>query len=211
MTNNTQRVYIFDTTLRDGAQTQGVNFTLHDKVTIATMLDELGIDYIEGGFPGANPIDDNFFAKPPRFKNANFVAFGMTRRAGVSADNDPNLRATINSCATHACLVAKSWDKQIEKIMGIDLDENLAMIESSIKLLLAEKKVEVMLDAEHFFDGFLSNQDYAMKVIKTALDAGARWVVLCDTRGAMLPHDIEKIITAVGKKFDLSRIGNPRP
>ena len=154
MTSNSQRVYIFDTTLRDGGQTQGVNFTLHDKDLIAGMLDELAIDYIEGGFPGANPTDDEFFGdQGPKFKNATLVAFGMTRRAGVSADNDPGLRATINSRATHACLVAKSWDKQIEGIMGISLDENLAMIDSSIKLLLKEKNSEVMLDAEHFVDG----------------------------------------------------------
>ncbi|MDI9314121.1 MAG: citramalate synthase [Hydrotalea sp.] len=207
MTNSDKRVYIFDTTLRDGAQTQGVNFTLHDKMLIAGMLDELAVDYIEGGFPGANPTDDELFAKPPVLKNSSLVAFGMTRRAGVSADNDPGLRATINSRAGHACLVAKSWDKQIEQLMGITLDENLAMIQSSIKLLLANKKSEIMLDAEHFFDGFLSNEEYAMRVIATALDAGARWVVLCDTRGAMLPHDIEKIISAVGKKFDLTKIG----
>lgn len=205
MTKNS-RVYLFDTTLRDGAQTQGVNFTQHDKVMIAAMLDELGLDYIEGGFPGANQTDDEFFANPPKLKNAGLVAFGMTRRAGVSADNDPGLRATLNAAVPHACIVAKSWDKQITKIMNIDPAENLAMIESSIKLLCTNKE-EVMLDAEHFFDGFYSNPGYAQQVIETALNAGARWVVLCDTRGAMLPANIEEVIKTVGKNFDLSRIG----
>ncbi|MGI9461870.1 MAG: citramalate synthase [Alphaproteobacteria bacterium] len=202
----TDRIYLFDTTLRDGAQTQSVNFTLHDKQVIAMMLDQLGIDYIEGGFPGANQTDSEFFEKPPSLKNSALVAFGITRRAGVSADNDPTLRATLNSHAPHVCIVAKSWDKQIETIMDIDIEENLKMIESSIKLL-ASKKKEVMLDAEHFFDGFLSNPDYACQVIDIALGAGARWVVLCDTRGAMIPATIEKIVSQVGKKFDLNHIG----
>lgn len=204
MSNN--RVYLFDTTLRDGAQTQGVNFTLHDKVTIAHLLDEWGIDYIEGGFPGANQTDDQLFDTPPTLKQARLTAFGMTRRSGVSADNDPGLRATLNSRAPAACLVAKSWDKQITDIMGISLDENLKMIAESVALL-AKEKDEVMLDAEHFFDGFRSNPDYATACLTAALTAGARWVVLCDTRGGMLPHDIEYTLKNLDATLPRDKMG----
>ncbi len=201
-----ERIYLFDTTLRDGAQTRGVDFTVADKQTIAQALDNIGIDFIEGGWPGANPTDTNFFKIKPNFKNAQFVAFGMTRRAGISAHNDPALRDIIESQASNACLVGKTWDKQIQESLNISLDENLAMIEDSIKLMVAHGK-HAMLDAEHFFDGYLANPKFALEVIQTALNAGAKWVVLCDTRGGMLPTQISKICDELGKKINLSQLG----
>jgi 2-isopropylmalate synthase len=200
------RVYIYDTTLRDGAQTQGVDFNVADKTAIAEALDSLGIDYVEGGWPGANPTDDAFFAKPPNLKHAKFAAFGMTRRAGRSASNDPVLGALFGTTARVATMVGKTWDFQVKVALGIELDENLAMIRDSIKLA-AEKMDEAMFDAEHFFDGYKENPDYALKAVKAAYESGARWVVLCDTNGGTLPHDIERIVGEVAKQIPGDHLG----
>jgi 2-isopropylmalate synthase len=190
------RVHLFDSTLRDGAQTHGVDFSTPDKAAIALALDALGLDYIEGGWPGANPTDDAFFADPPRLGRARLCAFGMTRRAGRSADNDPGLRALLQAEAPVAVLVGKSWDFQCQVALGVEPDENLRMIADSIAFMSREK-AEAMYDAEHFFDGYKANPAYAAASVKTALEAGARWAVLCDTNGGTLPHEIGEIVAAL--------------
>ncbi|ARJ68255.1 citramalate synthase [Magnetospirillum sp. ME-1] len=191
-----ERVYLYDTTLRDGAQTQGVDFSAADKVRIARELDRIGIDYVEGGWPGANPTDDAFFADPPAFKRSRLTAFGMTRRAGRSADNDPGLNALLVTPARVTTMVGKSWDFQVTVALGIELDENLRMISDSV--LHARTKVdEVMFDAEHFFDGYKANPAYALSAVKAAYEAGARWMVLCDTNGGTLPHEMHRIVGEV--------------
>jgi 2-isopropylmalate synthase len=201
-----KRIYLFDSTLRDGAQTQGVDFSVPDKQAIALALDQLGIDYIEGGWPGANPTDDAFFKEPPGFKKAAFVAFGMTRRPGHGAGNDPGLAALLNAKADAVCMVGKSWDFHVDVALGISRSENVAMIGESVALARTKKR-EVMFDAEHFFDGYRANPAYALECIKTAYDAGARWVVLCDTNGGTLPDDVERIVGAVCGKIPGSHVG----
>jgi 2-isopropylmalate synthase len=187
------RVYLYDSTLRDGAQTNGVDFNAVDKQDIAHKLDEIGIDYVEGGWPGANPTDDAFFQNPPKLENAHISAFGMTRRPNTSAKNDPGLSAILNSSANHVCLVGKSWDFHVTHALETTLEENLNMIAESIEHA-SKQKEEVLFDAEHFFDGYKANPEYALKVIEAAYKNGARWVVLCDTNGGSLPHEIEAII-----------------
>ncbi len=201
-----KRVHLFDSTLRDGAQTQGVDFTVGDKVAIAMALDSLGVDYIEGGWPGANPTDDAFFAEPPAFDNARFVAFGMTRRKGRSAANDPTLSAVLNAKAPTVCLVGKSWDFHVEVALGATLAENIAMIAESVALA-RQRKDEVMFDAEHFFDGYKANPKFALDCVKAAHEAGARWVVLCDTNGGTLPDEIERIVGEVCQAIPGGHVG----
>ncbi|MGA0392840.1 MAG: citramalate synthase [Rhodospirillales bacterium] len=201
-----KRVYLFDTTLRDGAQTQGVDFSSADKTAIAEELDRLGIDYIEGGWPGANPTDDAFFAKPPTLKGAKLTAFGMTRRAGRSTENDPGLNAILDVKTAAVCMVGKTWDFHVDVALNISNDENVAMIRDSVKMA-AKKKDEVMFDAEHFFDGYKANPKFAMECLKAAYDAGARWIVLCDNNGGTLPHEIEEIVTAVAKEIPGDHLG----
>ena len=205
MTMARERLYLFDTTLRDGAQTQGVDFSVHDKRQIATALDGIGLDYIEGGWPGANPTDTAFFAEPPALKHAKLVAFGMTKRPGRSSSNDPGLAAVLGAKAPATCLVGKSWDFHVDVALGISLDENLALIKESVAA--AVKQGEAMLDAEHFFDGYKAKPDYALACLKAALDAGARWVVLCDTNGGTLPHEVERIVGEVAKKVPGNSLG----
>lgn len=200
------RVYLYDSTLRDGAQARGVDFTVADKQAIARELDKIGIDYIEGGWPGANPNDDAFFAEPPALKASKLSAFGMTRRSGRSADNDPALTALLESGAKSICLVGKSWDKQIKSTLGVSLPENLKMISDSIKHV-AKHKREVLYDAEHFFDGYKSNPEFAIDCLKAAFDAGARWVVLCDTNGGSLPFEIEEIAAEAVKHIPGKNLG----
>ena len=190
------RVYLYDTTLRDGAQTQGVDFTSMDKDAIAHELDGLGIDYVEGGWPGANPTDDAFFANAPKLARARLAAFGMTRRPGRSAGNDPGLQALLNSGAKSICIVGKTWDFHVDVALSIPRDENLELIADSIKALVAAGR-EALFDAEHFFDGYKANSAYALSCIKAAHDAGARWIVLCDTNGGTLPHEVEQIVGKV--------------
>jgi 2-isopropylmalate synthase len=204
MTSN--RVYLYDSTLRDGAQTQGVDFSVADKAAIARELDGLGIDYVEGGWPGANPTDTAFFADPPKLHRARLSAFGMTRRAGRSAENDPGLAALVNSSARAICMVGKTWDYQVREALGIELDENLAMIADSVRHA-GTRADEVMFDAEHFFDGYKSNPEYAVACLKAAYEAGARWVVLCDTNGGTLPHEVEAIVGEVVKHVPGDRLG----
>src|SRR6185369_8614784 len=170
-----ERVYLFDTTLRDGAQTQGVDFTLQDKLAVAHDLDAFGMDYVEGGWPGANPTDDAFFNNPPQLKKAIFTAFGMTRRPGRSASNDPGLAALFAGKAQAYCIVGKTWDFQVEVALGCTLDENLDLIGDTMKAVVA-RGAEALFDAEHFFDGYKANPAYAKKCLKAAYDNGARWV-----------------------------------
>lgn len=201
-----ERVYLFDTTLRDGAQTQGVDFNPADKELIARELDRIGIDYIEGGWPGANPTDDSFFANPPKLTRAKLTAFGMTRRPGRSADNDPGLMAILAPAVPAVCMVGKTWDFHVDVALEIEHDENIRMIADSIALACTRKE-EAMFDAEHFFDGYKANPAFALGCIKAAYDAGARWVVLCDTNGGTLPHEVDSIIRAVTEHIPGTHIG----
>ncbi len=191
-----KRVYLYDTTLRDGAQTQGVDFSVGDKIAIAQALDRLGIDYVEAGWPGANPTDDAFFAAPPTLSRARLAAFGMTRRSGRSAANDPGLQAVLAAGAAAVTLVGKTWDFHVEVALGIEPAENLRMISESVAHAHA-RGVEVLFDAEHFFDGYRANPGFALDCLRAASDAGARWIVLCDTNGGALPHDVERVVGAV--------------
>ncbi|MFL2902011.1 MAG: citramalate synthase [Candidatus Pelagibacter sp.] len=201
-----ERLYIFDTTLRDGAQTQGVDFSLEDKGKIALALDNLGVDYIEGGWPGANPTDTEFFQKKHDFKNSKLTSFGMTKRSGRSAENDTGLSALMNSNTPAVCLVGKSWDFHVDVALGITNDENLDNISESAKHFVKAKK-EFMFDAEHFFDGYKANPKYAVSCIKAAYDQGARWVILCDTNGGTLPHEVTQIVSEVAKVIPGKNLG----
>ena len=200
------KIYIFDTTLRDGAQTQGVDFSLDDKEKISVALDNLGVDYIEGGWPGANPTDTEFFNKDHNFKSAKLTAFGMTKKTEHSAENDPMLSSLINSNSSSVCLFGKSWDFQVDVALGISNEENLSNISESTKHVVKSGK-EFMFDAEHFFDGYKANADYALACLKSAYDNGARWIVLCDTNGGTLPHEIEKIVSNVTKHIPGKNLG----
>lgn len=201
-----KRVYIYDSTLRDGAQTQGVDFTAADKAAVARELDRIGIDYIEGGWPGANHTDDSFFEEPPTLSRARLSAFGMTRRAGRSADNDPGLTALFSSRCDVICLVGKTWDFHAKVALGVGLEENVSMIRDSVSL--ASKKVaEVVFDAEHFFDGYKENPDFAISCVSAAFDVGARWIVLCDTNGGTLPDEVEQIVGEITKEVPGSNLG----
>ena len=200
------KVYLFDTTLRDGQQTTGVNFSVSDKMNISQHLDDLGIDYIEGGWPGANPTDNDFFSRNTKFSKSKLTAFGMTRRPGRSADNDPGLNALINSSASCVCIVGKSSSFHVKNALEISEDENLKMISDSIQSIKNKNK-EPIFDAEHFFDGFKENKEFALNCIKAAYDAGARWVVLCDTNGGTLPDEIYNIVSEVVKVIPGQNVG----
>ncbi len=190
-----ERLTLYDTTLRDGQQTQGVQFSPEEKTRIATLLDELGLDYIEGGWPGANPTDSAFFNAAPKTR-ATMTAFGMTKRAGRSAANDEVLAGVVNAGTKAVCLVGKAHDYHVEKALGLTLEENRENVAASIAHLVAEGR-EALFDAEHFFDGYAAKPDYALAVLKAALEAGARWVVLCDTNGGTLPDRIGEIVGEV--------------
>lgn len=190
-----ERIYLFDTTLRDGQQTPGVDFSVEDKIAVAKLLDDFGFDYVEGGYPGANPTDTAFFSKK-RTEKAASVAFGMTKRAGVSASNDPGLAALLQSASDAICFVAKSWDYHVRVALGCTNEENLESITASVEASVAAGK-ETMVDCEHFFDGYKANPDYALACAKAAHDAGSRWVVLCDTNGGTQPAEIRDIVSAV--------------
>lgn len=205
MPDQKERLYLFDTTLRDGQQTTGIDFSLDDKITIARMLDELGVDYVEGGYPGANPTDSAFF-EASRTQNATFTAFGMTRRAGVSTSNDPGLKALIDASGTAICFVAKAWDYHVRVALKTTNEENLACIKDSVEATLAAGK-EPLVDCEHFFDGYKANPDYALACVTTAHNAGARWVVLCDTNGGTLPSEVETIVKKVMEHVPGTHLG----
>src|SRR5919202_1719469 len=200
-----ERLYLFDTTLRDGAQTNGVDLTLQDKLAIAGVLAELGIDYVEGGYPGANPVDSELFAADRQF-DTTFTAFGMTRRPGRSTSNDPGLAALLEARADAICFVAKSWDYHVRVALETTLEENLASIRDSVRAAKAKGR-EVLLDCEHFFDGYKANPSYALACAKAAHEEGARWVVLCDTNGGTLPHEVETIVGAVCKAIPGDHVG----
>jgi 2-isopropylmalate synthase len=187
-----ERLYLFDTTLRDGAQMNGVDFTVADKIAIAGMLDDLGIDYVEGGYPGANPADTELFSQDRKL-GTTFTAFGMTRRPGRSTSNDPGLAALLDARADAICFVGKAWDYHVRVALETTNEENLASIRDSVKAAKAKGR-EVLLDCEHFFDGYKANPQYALACAKAAYDEGARWVVLCDTNGGTLPHEVETIV-----------------
>lgn len=191
----TDRLYLYDTTLRDGQQTQGVQFSAAEKTEIALMLDQLGVDYIEGGWPGANPTDSDFFAAAPKTR-ATMTAFGMTKRAGRSAANDDVLAAVMNAGTASVCLVGKTHPFHVREALGITLDENVENIRASVAHLVAEGR-EALFDAEHFFDGYQDDPDYALSCLRAALEAGARWIVLCDTNGGTLPGRVAEITRAV--------------
>jgi len=201
-----EKLTLFDTTLRDGAQMAGVDFSLPDKRHIAAMLDGLGIDYIEGGYPGANPLDTEFFAERPKLKTARFTAFGMTKRAGRSAAKDPGLASLLEADADVITFVAKAWDYHVHVALGCSLEENLENIRQSIAAAHANGR-EVILDCEHFFDGYKANCDYALSCAKTAHASGARFIVLCDTNGGTLPHEIENIVAEVAKHVRGTHLG----
>lgn len=194
MSAGKERVHLFDTTLRDGQQTPAIDFSVDDKIAIADMLDGFGIDYVEGGYPGANPADTAFFARK-RTRNAAFVAFGMTGRPGVSASNDPGLAALIEADADAICFVAKAWDYHVALALGCTPDENLAAIRRSVEAAIAAGR-EAMVDCEHFFDGYKANPDHALACARTAFEAGARWIVLCDTNGGSQPDEVRAITRA---------------
>src|SRR5512136_1403225 len=200
-----ERLYLFDTTLRDGAQTNGVDFTLADKLAITGMLDEMGIDYVEGGYPGANPTDTELFAKDRKL-DTTFTAFGMARRPGRSISNDPGLAALLDAKADAICFVAKSWDYHVKVALETTDEENLASIRDSVRAAKAKGR-EVLLDCEHFFDGYKANPAYALACANAAYDEGARWVVICDTNGGTLPHEVEKIVGEVCKHIPGDHVG----
>ncbi|SDI06832.1 citramalate synthase [Lutimaribacter saemankumensis] len=189
------RLYIYDTTLRDGQQTQGVQFSTAEKIKIAASLDALGVDYIEGGWPGANPTDSAFFDARPDTR-ARFTAFGMTKRAGRSAENDDVLAAVLNAGTPAVCLVGKTHDFHVTTALGITLEENLESIRASVAHVVGQGR-EALFDAEHFFDGWKANPDYALDCLNSALTSGARWIVLCDTNGGTLPDEVGRITADV--------------
>ncbi len=190
-----ERLYLYDTTLRDGQQTQGVQFSTSEKQIIANVLDSLGVDYIEGGWPGANPTDSDFFDAAPK-TNAVMTAFGMTKRTGRSADNDDVLAAVMNAQTAAVCLVGKSHEFHVKTALGISLAENTENIAASFAHLVGQGR-EALFDAEHFFDGYKANPAYALEAVHAAFDAGARWIVLCDTNGGTLPEEVYEITKAV--------------
>ena len=200
------KIYIFDTTLRDGAQTQGVDFNVQDKIKIANILADIGVDYIEGGWPGANPIDTEFFNKPPNLKNSIFTDFGMTKKSGRSADNDPALSPLVNASCPAVCIVGKAWDFHVKVALGIKNEENLENIKETTKHFIKNKK-EFLFDAEHFFDGYKANPTYALDCLKKAYDSGARWLVLCDTNGGTLPNEVGEIVNKVTKFIPGKNLG----
>jgi 2-isopropylmalate synthase len=191
-----ERLYLYDTTLRDGQQTQGVQFSLDEKRRIADLLDGLGVDYVEGGWPGANPTDSAFFEAAPSLDHARLAAFGMTRRAGRSAANDEVLAAVVNAGTGAVCLVGKAHPFHVEHALGITREENLESIRASVAHLVALGR-EAIFDAEHFFDGYAADPAYAIDCLRAALEAGARWVVLCDTNGGRLPDEIGRVVAEV--------------
>ena len=190
-----ERLYLFDTTLRDGQQTQGVQFSTAEKRQIATALDALGVDYIEAGWPGANPTDSEFFANAPKTRST-MTAFGMTKRVGRSAENDDVLAAVLDAGTPAVCLVGKTHEFHVTTALGVSLEENREAIAASFKHVTAKGR-EALFDAEHFFDGYRANPDYALSCLRAALNAGARWIVLCDTNGGTLPSEVGRVVAEV--------------
>ena len=204
--------HVYDTTLRDGAQQEGLTLSVADKLTIARHLDVLGVGYVEGGWPGANPKDTEFFSKAQtelKLKHAQLAAFGATRRPGVQAPDDPMVAALRDSGAPVVTLVAKSHDRHVDLALRTTLAENLAMVRDTVTHLRAEGQ-RVFLDAEHFFDGYRSNPDYALEVVRVAAEAGAEVVALCDTNGGMLPDEVADVVADVLARTSAAA-GHPLP
>ena len=201
-------VQIYDTTLRDGAQREGISFSLSDKLAVARKLDDLGVSWIEGGFPGSNPKDAEFFARAVKlkFKHATLVAFGSTRKPGGKTASDPNLKVLVDSGVSAVCIVAKASDAQVKWVLETTLEENLAMIKDSVTFLKS-KGMTVFVDAEHFFDGYKENPEYSVQCLATAQKAGADCLVLCDTNGGSLPDEIAGVITEVLEALPGAAIG----
>ncbi|MEC0239096.1 citramalate synthase [Paenibacillus dokdonensis] len=200
-------ISIFDTTLRDGTQGEGVSLSADDKLKIAKKLDDLGVQYIEGGIPGSNSKDIEFFKRVQQLGlSAKITAFGSTRRKDSQADQDANLKRMIESGAQAATLVGKSWDFHVHTALQTTLEENLAMIYDSIAYL-KQQGLEVIFDAEHFFDGYKNNPEYAVSVLKKAHEAGADWLVMCDTNGGTLPHEISGIVTTLRTGLPQANLG----
>jgi 2-isopropylmalate synthase len=198
------RIFIYDTTLRDGSQGEGVNFSLQDKLLITARLDEAGFDYIEGGYPLSNPKDAAYFREVHDLdlKHAKVAAFGMTRRRDVAAEDDQGMKALIAAGTPTVTLVGKSWDLHVNDVLGVSLDENLRMIGDSVAFC-ASRAREVIYDAEHFFDGFKRNPDYALRSIQAAAVAGAAWIVLCDTNGGALPDEVAEAVAIVCREVSI--------
>jgi 2-isopropylmalate synthase len=198
------RIAIYDTTLRDGSQGEGVNFSLQDKLRITERLDELCVDYIEGGYPLSNPKDEAYFhaVKGLDLAHARVTAFGMTRRKDIAAEDDTGMKALVASGAPVITIVGKSWDFQVTEVLGVSLEENCRMIADSVAFC-GSRVSEVVYDAEHFFDGFRRNPDYALKTLQAAVAAGADWLVLCDTNGGTLPEEIAAAVEAVKAAFSV--------
>lgn len=201
-----ERLSLFDTTLRDGQQTHGVEFSADEKARIARALDGLGLDYVEGGWPGANPTDSEFFASAPKLAHATFTAFGMTKRVGRSAENDDVLAAVTNAGTSAVCLVGKTHEFHVTTALGVSLEENREAIADTFAHLKALGR-ESLFDCEHFFDGYKANPAYALACARAAYDAGARWVVLCDTNGGTLPEEIAEITSAVCAEIPGDHVG----
>ncbi|HLD28988.1 MAG TPA: citramalate synthase, partial [bacterium] len=201
------RISIYDTTLRDGTQGSGINFSLQDKLRITETLEDLGIEYVEGGWPGSNPKDIHFFSEVRKKKRRiKISAFGSTRRKNIPAGKDENLRKLVAVRPDAFCIFGKTWLFHVEKALRTDPEENIRMISSSIRYLKKTGR-EVLYDAEHFFDGFKSEPGYAILTLKEALSAGASWLVLCDTNGGSLPFEIARIVKEVRKTFPGALIG----
>src|SRR4051794_29426033 len=194
------RIAIYDTTLRDGSQGEGVNFSLQDKLLITARLDALGIDYVEGGYPLSNPKDAAYFraVRDLDLAHARVAAFGMTRRRDLAAEDDIGMKALVAAATPAITIVGKSWDFQAQEILGVSLDENLRMISDSVAYCAAHVS-EVVYDAEHFFDGFKRNPDYALRTLQAAAAAGAAWVVLCDTNGGSMPDEVARAVAEVAR------------
>jgi 2-isopropylmalate synthase len=203
-----EKIKLYDTTLRDGMQAEGISFSLEDKLSIAACLDELGLDYIEGGYAASNPKEMQFFAEVARLglKNSKIVAFGSTRRADTKVEDDASLDAILACKAPAAALVGKAWDMHVKTVLGCSLDENLQLCADSVEYL-KKRGIETIFDAEHFYDGCRENREYAMKVLTAAADAGADVLVLCDTNGGSMPDQIYEITRAVCEKFSSLPIG----
>ena len=206
--NKSEQIYIYDTTLRDGAQTEGVNFSLEDKLRITQKLDEFGVHYIEGGWPGANPKDTLYFKEVKKLplKHSKVVAFGSTRRPYKRVEEDQLVLNLVKAETPAVTIFGKSWDLHVLEALKTTLDENLKMVKETCEFL-KKHGVEVIFDAEHFFDGFKRNKDYALKVLEAAVEGGADWLVLCDTNGGALPHEVYEITREVAERFPNVKIG----
>ena len=197
-----EQIILYDTTLRDGTQGENISFSAKEKIQIAKRLDDFGIHYVEGGWPGSNPRDMEFFdlAQKKKFNTARITAFGSTRKPGIDPSDDPNLQALLKAKTPSVTIFGKTWDLHVQQVMSNTLEENLAMITDSVEYLKNGDR-EVIYDAEHFFDGYKANPDYALKTLMAAIDAGSEFIVLCDTNGGSLPIEVKSIMDEVRKAF----------